>query len=135
MLVITAIVFVTSCKKEGFISSADASLVLSKDTIKFDTVFTSTGSITQSIKIINNNNQKLLLSKIKLMGGNNSCFKININGANSTELSDVEIDSNDSIYIFVSVNINPNNSNLLFLIRDSISIQYNGNERFVQLEA
>lgn len=133
LLILTA--FVLSCKKEGFILSANASLSITKDSIKFDTVFTSTGSVTQSFKIINTNNQKLLLSSIKLMGGSSSAFKININGVSASELNDIEIASNDSIYVFISVYVNPNNSTLPFLINDSIQIEYNNNKRYVQLEA
>ncbi len=125
----------SSCKKESFITSTDASLFTTVDTIKFDTLFTNTGSITKSFKIINDNNQKLLISTIQLMGGNTSSFKLNINGVAASILSNIEIDANDSIYVFVSVNANPSNSNLPFLINDSILISYNGNNRFVQLQA
>jgi len=135
LLFLSFTAFILSCKKDGFILSADASLYITKDTIKFDTVFTSVGSFTQSFKIINTNNQKLLLSSIKLMGGGSSAFKININGVSVSELNDIEIESNDSIYVFVSLYINPNNSSLPFLINDSIQIKYNNNLRYVQLEA
>lgn len=135
LLLLSLTAFILSCKKDDFILSADASLFVSKDSIKFDTIFTSVGSITQSFKIINTNNQKLLLSSIRLMGGSSSSFKINMNGVSASELNEVEIASNDSIYIFVSVYINPNNTNLPILINDSIQIKYNNNERYVQLEA
>ncbi len=126
---------IPSCKKDSFTSSPDARLRVSTDSLKFDTVFTSTGSVTQSFKIVNENEQQLRLSGIKLMGGTASAFKININGIASTELSNVEIRANDSIYVFVSVSVNPSAANLPFIISDSISIQYNGNQRWVQLEA
>ncbi len=125
----------TSCKKDRFITSGDAAISTSVDSLKYDTVFTSIGSITQSFKINNLNNQKLRLSKVKLMGGNTSSFKININGYKSDEINDIEIAAEDSIYLFVTVNINPNTANLPFIVRDSIQITFNGNERFVQLEA
>lgn len=124
-----------SCKKDSFTSSPDARLRISTDSLKFDTVFTSTGSVTQSFKIVNENDQQLRLSDIKLMGGTASAFKININGIASPELSNIEIRANDSIYVFVSVSVNPSAANLPFIISDSISIQYNGNQRWVQLEA
>lgn len=124
-----------SCKKDSFITSPDASLRISADSIKFDTVFTSTGSVTQSFKIVNENDQKLRLENIKLMGGSSSAYRININGSASNELNNVEIAANDSIYIFVAVTINPSAANLPFIISDSISIRYNGNQRWVQLQA
>ena len=124
-----------SCKKETFNRSPDASLRISSDSLKFDTVFTTTGSVTQSFKIFNTNNQKLLLSSVKLMGGSASAYQINTNGQPGPEARDIEIAANDSIYIFVSLTINPNSNNLPFIVSDSIRIEYNGNERFVQLEA
>ncbi len=128
-------VFFVSCKKDSFITSIDARLGLSADSLKFDTVFTSTGSITKSFKISNKNDQKLLLSKIKLGGGNTSAFKMNVNGIAATEINNVEIAPNDSIYVFVTVTVNPTIANLPFIISDSVSVNYNGLTRFVQLEA
>ena len=135
IFIVVVSLFISACKKESFITSPDATLTLSADTIKFDTVFSSVGSITQSLKITNQNNQKLLLSNIKLMGGNNSSYKININGIPANETSDVEIAANDSIYIFISVTINPGLNNLPFIVSDSIRINYNGNSKFIQLQA
>ena len=129
----SAILF--SCKKESFITSADANVSTSIDTLLYDTVFTSAGSITQSFKIFNNNNQKLRLSQVKLSGGSASPFKINVNGTAANEVDNIEVNANDSIYVFVQVNVNPTNADLPFLIRDSILISFNGNKRFVQLQA
>jgi hypothetical protein len=133
--VCTLIIGAGSCKKDSFITSTDARLRISADSVKFDTVFTSTGSVTRSFKIVNENDQPLKLSAIKLMGGPGSAFKININGTATSELSNLDIAANDSIYIFVSVLVNPSVANLPFIISDSISVQYNNNQRWVQLEA
>lgn len=105
------------------------------DTLSFDTVFATVGSVTQSFKIFNNNDQKLRLSQVKLSGGAASAFKININGTSSAEADNIEINANDSIYIFVQVNVNPTSATTPFILSDSISIDYNGNKRWVQLQA
>ena len=125
----------SSCKKDSFIISQNAQLSTSIDSLKYDTVFTSIGSITQSFKISNLNNQKLLLNTVKLMNGTSSSFKININGSPATEVNNIEIAANDSIYVFVTAKIDPTLSNLPFIVKDSILISFNGNKRFVQLEA
>ena len=132
--VVITVIFL-SCKKEQFITSPDASLSISVDTLSFDTVFTQVGSVTQSFKIFNNNDRKLRLSLIKLSGGIASAFKININGASSVEADNIEINANDSIYIFVQVNVNPSSVTNPFILSDSISIDYNGNKKWVQLQA
>jgi hypothetical protein len=132
---ISIIILFNACKKESFITSPDAQVTLSDEELKFDTVFTTTGSITQSFKIINENDQKLRLSSIKLMGGNSSYFKINADGFIGPEVSNIEIEANDSVYVFVSVSINQNAANIPFIVEDSIQINYNGTNRQVNLEA
>jgi len=135
LLLLACSLYTVSCKKESFISSPGALLYLSSDTLKFDTVFTTVGSVTKSFKIFNPNNQKLRISKVKLMGGSASTYKMNVDGQATIEASNLEVDANDSIYVFVSVTINPNAANLPFIVSDSIQISYNGNNRFVQLQA
>ncbi len=127
--------FFFSCKKESYITSPDASIGLSSDTLFFDTVFVTKGSVTKSFKIINTNDQKLRLSDVKLAGGAASPFKINIDGVAAAEASDLEINGNDSMYVFVQVNVNPNDVRTPFIIEDSIRISFNGNTRWMQLRA
>jgi hypothetical protein len=124
-----------SCRKNSFVTSSKAYISISADTLHFDTVFTSTGSVTQSFKIFNLNDEKLHLNKIELTGGASSPFKINVNGVSRNSLSDIDIAANDSIYVFVTVNIDPNQLNIPFIVKDSILINYNSNKSFVQLEA
>src|SRR4030095_8154423 len=89
----------------------------------------------QSFKIINENDQKLRLSSIRLMGGTSSLFKINADGFTGPDVSNVEIEANDSVYVFVSVSINQSTANIPFIIQDSIQVNYNGTSRQVNLEA
>lgn len=134
-LLIAGAIMLFACRKNGFITSPDARITFSADTLKFDTVFTTVGSVTQSFKIINNNDQKLRLSSIKLMGGNASAYRINIDGAAVSESTNLELEGNDSLYVFVQVTVDPSAANLPFIIRDSIQVMFNGNEEFVQLES
>ncbi len=135
LAVLFAFVCAVSCRKTSFIESADALINTSSDTLRFDTVFTTTGSITKSFKIFNLNDQKLRLSNVKLMGGAASAFKLNVDGTPGVNFNNIEIEPNDSVYVFVSVTINQNSANLPFIIQDSILVNYNGNNRYVQLEA
>lgn len=134
-VIILLVTCVASCRKTSFIESKDALLTTSADTLHFDTVFTTTGSVTKVFKIFNINDQKLRLSNIKLIGGNASAFKLNVDGTPGANFSNIEIAANDSIYVFVSVTVNPTAANLPFIVQDSILINYNGNNRYVQLDA
>lgn len=124
-----------SCGKEPFIRSADARLSVSADTLKYDTVFASAGSVYQRLVIKNENDRQLRISSIDLSGGTGSVFKMNVDGVAGSGFSDIVIRANDSLYVFVQVNVDPSASGLPFVLRDSISIRFNGNEKKVQLEA
>lgn len=124
-----------ACGKKDFITSADAKLRYPADIVSFDTVFTTRGSVTQSFTIVNENDQPLQLSSIRLMGGATSAFSINVNGSAGASFSNLTVRANDSIYVFVKVTIDPNSSQQPFLVRDSILLAYNGNSKYVQLQA
>ncbi|MBI2730456.1 MAG: hypothetical protein HYX40_06855 [Sphingobacteriales bacterium] len=126
---------IISCKKERLLTDANASLNINRDTLQFDTVFTSTGSITQYFTIVNPNKQKIQISSVKLMGGATSAFKINADGTPGPSINNIEIEASDSIYVFVLVTINPNSANLPFVINDSIQINWNGNTFYKHLQA
>lgn len=134
-IILSISVWLASCRKDSFTTSADASVNITADTLKYDTVFTNTGSVTRSFKIINENNNKLKVTSVRLMGGTASPFNMNVDGVSATAASDIDIAANDSIYVFVQVRVNPDAANLPFIIRDSILISYNGKDRYVQLEA
>jgi len=135
ILAISLLTILFSCRKDSFITSSDARVTITADTLKYDTVFVTTGSTYRTFKIINENNQKLRLSTIKLMGGAASVYKMNVDGIPGTQFTNLEIEPNDSLYVFAQVNVNPGAANLPFILRDSIEINYNGNKRLVQLEA
>ncbi len=124
-----------SCSKDGFINSSNARLSVSESLITFDTVFTSTGSITKFFKIFNDNDARLRINEIHLAGGADSRFTININGLPTHTAQDLIVDANDSIYVFVTANIGATGGNAPFIVEDSISILFNGNKRWVQLQA
>ncbi|MBA2747029.1 MAG: hypothetical protein H0U44_12450, partial [Flavisolibacter sp.] len=132
---ITLLLLLFSCTKESFTNSQAALLIASADTLKFDTVFTSTGSVSQFVKIINENDKGIKIQAVRLAGGSASFFKINVDGVPGPQVNDVDVLSGDSIYIYVSVRIDPTAADLPFIIRDSIEISYNGNKKWVQLEA
>ncbi len=134
-IAILSVFLFCSCRKESFITSGDAQVSLTVDTLKFDTVFVTAGSTYRLFKIINENNQKLMVSSVKLMGGVSSSYKMNVDGIAGTQFSNLEIAANDSLYVFVQVNVDPGAATLQIIIRDSIQVSYNGKDRLVQLEA
>lgn len=135
LIAFSFLVLIFACQKESFTNSATATLSTSVDTLHFDTLFTSTGSVSQFIKIVNDNDKGIRISSVKLAGGSASPFKINVDGVSGPVVSNTEVLARDSVYVYVTVSVNPNAANLPFLVRDSIEIVYNGNKKFVQLDA
>ncbi len=115
-----------SCKKDNFYTGSDKVLKFSTDTVQFDTVFTTIGSATQSFIVYNTQNKPLKISSIKLAKGSQSFFRLNINGVSSREAKDVELEANDSLFIFVEVKVDPTNSNNPMVVQDSIEFHING---------
>lgn len=124
-----------ACNKEDFTNSPEVKLTFSTDTISFDTIFTALGSTTQRFVVKNEANATVNVSQIRLAGGDNSPFRLNINGLASINESDIELQGNDSIYIFVEVTIDPNGENLPMVVNDSIVFVTNGNYQTVKLIA
>jgi len=124
-----------SCKKDKLLTDPSATVAFSQDSILFDTVFTTIGSATRNIRVINNNSQKINISSIRLEKGQSSAFFMNVDGTPGKEVTDVEILAHDSIYIFVQVNVNPTSALSPLIIQDRILFDVNGNQQVVNLEA
>jgi hypothetical protein len=128
-------IFMFSCNKEEFGTNPDIQLVFSTDTVSFDTVFTSIGSTTQLFKVKNQGRNDVNISRIFLAGGLNSPFRLNINGKNTHDDSDVRISAKDSLFIFVEVTVDPTGQNNPMVMQDSIVFNLNGNFQDVDLIA
>ena len=131
LLSLLAISGLTSCKKPVFFSNGNLSF--SKDTIVFDTVFTTIGSTTKNFKFYNNDNKTVIVEQIELMGGAASPFRINVDGLSGISHTDIEIEGNDSLFVFVEVTLDVNASVNPMVIEDSIRFRTNGVDQFIVL--
>ena len=132
-LIVVAVLSMSSCKKP--LSFSKGNLSFSADTVVFDTVFTTIGSTTQRFKLYNNDNRPIVLEQIELVGGANSPFRINFDGLTGTNFADIEMEANDSLYVFVEVTIDPNNGTNPMIIEDRIRFRTNGVDQYVELVA
>lgn len=128
------IFFTTACKKDKLLTQG-GTFRISTDTLKFDTVFTTFGSVTRTIKLYNNNNKRVKFERIFIEGGKNSIYRLNVDGENTKDISNIELAANDSMYIFVAVTVNPNADNAPFVIEDKLHIILNGEKGSVVLQA
>jgi len=132
---IYSILFAACNKEEGLIDDSNAKLSFSADSVLFDTVFTAVGSTSRRLKIYNPYDKAILIDAIRLSGGNSSPFSLNINGQATSNLGNLKLNGNDSIYLFVKVNINPSTMPLPFIVQDSVIFYFNGKQRSIPLVA
>ena len=124
-----------ACQKEKINSSSDAILHFSSDTITFDTLFTSIGSPTRNLRVFNRTNENIVISSVRLAGGNQSGFRLNVNGEASNETYNVQIPAQDSIFIFVEAILGKTGMNSPLITEDSIIFRINNIEQKVRLMA
>lgn len=106
LLLISALV---ACEDDdSFSSSSGLRLTFTSDTLKMDTVFSRSASSTYGFWVYNNNSEGLRLSSVRLSKGNQTGFRVNVDGSyldnsNGSQVSDLEIRRKDSILVFVEL--------------------------------
>jgi len=126
-----------ACKKDNFYTGNTAVLTFSTDTLTFDTIFTTVGTVTRFFKVENNSRQNLLIDEIRIVQGSSSPFRINVDGISvpSGVIENVEILAKDYIYIFVEATLGENNLNDPFVIINELQYSYNGLSQSSYLQA
>ena len=129
LLAVVVLFFWNSCNDDIEFEINDTPLLFSKDTVYLDTVFTNIGSSTYNLKVYNNSNKNILIPEIKLSNGNNSFFRLNVDGIynqndnNGKRFENIELLANDSLYIFIETTIDINEISTVqnsFLYEDKI---------------
>lgn len=134
-IIIMAAGFFWSCRDDGFDTDPTIKLSFSKDSLLFDTVFTTLGSATRSFKVYNTHNRRVRINSVSLAGGADSFFRMNVDGRSGTVINDVDIEARDSLFVFVEVTVDPVNQDLPLTIVDSIEFNINHNLQDVKLVA
>ena len=126
----------SACQKDNTFEGTDPAISISLDTLTFDTVFTTIGSATRLFKIYNNENEDIEVN-VKLLNGQSSKFRLNVDGLPGHEINDVFIRGNDSIYVFVDVTVDPDLPVSIspFVIEELLTVRSNGSEKELLLEA
>ena len=121
ILPLLLITILFACKKDDINNDNrnTATLHFSTDTITFDTVFASIGSITKTLTVYNNNNFDVK-SNIALLGNSSAHFRMNIDGVAGNSQNNIEIPAKDSIFIFLEVTIDPSLNTTPYVLADSL---------------
>jgi hypothetical protein len=102
-LVFLGFLVLLSCRREQNVLDRGVNLRFSADTVFLDTVFSTVGSSTYTLKVYNPENEIVQIDNIRLERGSSSAYRLNVDGRATKNINDVEILPEDSIYIFVEV--------------------------------
>ena len=131
LLFLFAITILAACHKEMAFKSSGVNLEFSTDTIFLDTVFTTIGSSTYTLKVFNPANEAVKVDNIRFED-NSGYYRMNVNGIASNNISNVEILPKDSIYIFIEVTPGAATPNQL-VYEDKILFENKGTRQHVNV--
>ncbi|MCF1192673.1 hypothetical protein LRR18_13840 [Mangrovimonas sp. AS39] len=117
------VLLASSCRKDLEFDNYTDRLEFSKDTVYLDTVFTNIGSSTYNLKVYNRSDNAITIPSIRLGLGQDSEYRLNVDGIAGREFENVEMLAKDSMFIFIETTIDINNlpnSNNEFLYTDVI---------------
>ncbi|HEY9167950.1 MAG TPA: hypothetical protein VIN72_00505 [Lutibacter sp.] len=104
-LCVLVLLLLSSCRKDFSTELSSGKLSFSKDTVYLDTVFTNIGSSTYNLKVYNKSNKNISIPTIVLGNGENSFYRLNVDGISGKVFENVEILAKDSMYIFIETTI------------------------------
>lgn len=133
---ILILIVLSSCRDDFESEPSFGELEFSQDTLYLDTVFTNIGSSTYSFKVYNRSSRDIMIPKIQLNEGENSNFRLNVDGVAGKTINNINILSRDSIFVFVEVTVDIqelSQNQLSFLYTDQINFDSGANQQQVQL--
>ncbi len=107
LYIITILFFsLLSCNDDPFDTVKNSgNLFFSRDTVYLDTVFTNISSSTRTLKIYNRSNSNITIPSIDLGRGENSFYRLNVDGIAGKSFENIDILAKDSIFIFIEATI------------------------------
>jgi hypothetical protein len=127
--------FFVQCRRDNPLTGISAKLTFSLDTVLFDTIFTTVGSTTRYLKVYNEHSSPVKVDRLYIGGGQQSNYRVNVDGVPGHYHQDIIIPSRDSIFIFVEVTLDPNDANNPLIVVDSINFEMGSNRQDVKLAA
>jgi len=103
-IIIVTLLF-SSCREDFSAELSSGKLSFSKDTIYLDTIFTNIGSSTYHFKVYNKSNKDISIPTISLGRGENSFYRLNVDGKAGKYFENTEILAKDSLFIFIETTI------------------------------
>lgn len=141
LLSLVAITFCACDDGDSFTTSPDKILTFSSDTVSLDTVFSTVPSSTRSFWAYNRSGDGLRCTSVRLEGGNQSGFRVNVDGVylspeQGYKANGIEVRDKDSIRVFVELTSPVGNTDSPKRLSDNIVFTLeSGREQKVALDA
>ena len=142
ILYLLLIMICAACENDdSFSTSTGLKLSFSVDTLKMDTTFSNVPTSTYAFWVHNNNDAGLKLQTVRLKRGNQTGFRVNVDGvyldnSNGSQTSNVEIRRKDSILVFVELTAATTQQQAPKLVEDDLLFCLeSGREQQVNLRA
>ncbi len=103
VLLLFVFLFGSGCRKNFDTAYSRGDFKVSRDTLFLDSVFTNISSRTYHFKIYNTSNEDVIINRIYLERGEESFYRLNVDGEPGKEFEEVLIHAQDSIFVFVEV--------------------------------
>ncbi len=136
LAIFCSLILWSSCRNDFESVASTGSLEFSRDTVYLDTIFTNIGSSTYNLKVYNRSNEDVNIPSVRLREGDNSLYRLNVDGLAGKQFEDIRVLAKDSIFIFVEttadINTLPGNDPK-FLYTDQIVFDSGSNEQEVEL--
>lgn len=134
LAILCCLVLWSSCRNDFETVPSTGNLEFSRDTVFLDTIFTNIGSSTYNLTVYNRSDEDINIPTVGLADGENSNYRLNVDGLPGKTFENVQIRANDSIFVFVETtfDVAPTNE-LEFLYTDQIVFDAGANEQEVEL--
>tara|TARA_B100000795_G_scaffold28904_1_gene19109 strand:+ start:18854 stop:20386 length:1533 start_codon:yes stop_codon:yes gene_type:complete len=136
LVLFCSIILWSSCRNDFETVPNTGNLEFSRDTVFLDTIFTNIGSSTYNLKVYNRSDDDITIPSIRLGDGENSQYRLNVDGLPGKTFNDINILANDSIFVFVETTLDIDNlpgGGFEFLYEDQIQFDTAGNQQNIAL--
>ena len=132
-LLCLTVVFWSSCRKDFDYAPSTGNLEFSRDTVFLDTIFSNIGSSTYTLKVYNRSNNDIEIPSIDLASGENSSYRLNVDGIAGKAFENIPLLAKDSLFIFIETTVDIAENGLSFLYTDALQFDSGANQQEVQL--
>ncbi|MAZ73361.1 MAG: hypothetical protein CMC70_09455 [Flavobacteriaceae bacterium] len=135
LALLASIVLWSSCRNDFETVASTGNLEFSQDTVFLDTIFSTIGSSTYNLKVYNRSDEDINIPNVGLAQGENSNYRLNVDGLPGKMFQNVTVMAKDSIFIFIetTLDITTTAANDQFLYTDQIVFDSGGNQQEVEL--